>query len=235
MKKKHIVFIVIGLLIISLIVLLIMFFKSDEYNDYSGPIDDEYFESNGIIDEAMDKKHTEKSYVLPSGEILVEVTNNNKYGADAYVYIIYYDESNNKIKEDKSILTINPKSKGYTIFYNYDEKFKYDRYEVKVNLKYAYGMAFYNNCIVAKGLNKKDFYLYIEYTNKCSTTIKSAEIGVLFYDNKDNIIGYSSTYSDVALKKNKKIKGYVLIPDNGDYGDISYDKYKVIVNEAYNW
>ena len=83
MKKKHIVFIVIGLLIISLIVLLIMFFKSDEYNDYSGPIDDEYFESNGIIDEAMDKKHTEKSYVLPSGEILVEVTNNNKYGADA--------------------------------------------------------------------------------------------------------------------------------------------------------
>ncbi len=234
MKKKYIAFIIIGVIIIGFIIMLIMFINSGQFKEYSGPIDDEYYSSNGLIDEDMASRISEKNYVMASGEILVEVTNKNSYGGDGFVYIFYYDKDNNMIKKDTRYITVNPNSKGYTLFTPFKGK-EYDRYEVKFNIKYAYGMAFYNKCIKSKVLNKKDFYLYIEYTNKCADSIKSLEVGVLFYNKKNEIIGYSSTVADKTLRKNKRVKDYVIIPDDGDYGDISYTKAKTVINEAYNW
>ena len=234
MKKKYIDFIVIGIVIISFIILLIMFLNFSEYNSYSGPLDDEYLDSNGLIDEEMAGKVSWNSYDLASGDLLVEVTNNNKYGADVHIYVYYYDKNNKKVKEEQRFDTINPKSKGYTLFYHNKDN-EYDRYEIKLKTEYAYGRVFYNNCIKSKALNKKDFYFYIEYTNICKTSINSVELGVLFYNSKDEIIGYGYTLANKKLRHGKKVKDYVIIPDNGDYGDISYDKYKIVVNEASNW
>ncbi len=245
MKKKSNKYIIIAVSIFICCVIVFIFFNiinSTNWKDYDGPIDDKYFDNPEKIDEELNKNYKIKDYVMPNGDILIELKNNNKYGVTADIYLDLMDTNENVIASGTGWGMINPNNKFYYKFYTDglfpDEagvKKEYDHYKVRVELHYAVGTKFYNNCITSKKVKTKDYRMIITLKNNCNETIEAISAGVLFYDSNKKIIGFANGYID-KIKKHGKAKMDVFIPDNGDgYENINYSSYKVVIMGSNNF
>ena len=227
--------------ILFFLFIVFMAINSNNYFDYEGPIDEEYYNNPEKIDEELNKHYKIKDYVMPNGEILIEIKNNNKYGVEAEIYLDLMDSNDKVLASGTMWTTINPNSKNYEIKnpeYLFPDEAgvskEYDHYKIRANLKYSSGIKFYNKCIKTVDVKRHDYKMSVILKNNCEDSIEYVDAGVLFYDKNKNIIGFDNGYID-KIRKNGKAKMNIFIPDSGDsYEEINYSSYKVVILGAYN-
>ncbi len=185
------------------------------------------------IEKEINKKYVEKDYALTDGSILIEIENKSNYGANADVKVELMDEKKNIIDViDVYISGINSKEKGYGLATMWEAN--YSSYKVTTNMLPATSLRFHNKDVSIISENVSENSYIVQYKNKASEKLDSLEIGVLFYDKKNNIIGYSSNIeSNIEAGSTSSMK--IRMPIDEEYENIKYTKAKTIIIGAYTY
>ena len=104
-------------------------------------------------------------------------------------------------------------------------KKEYKTYEVKAVLSYNILHKEYRDDIKFISLNEKKGELKVK--NNTNDNLRCVKYGLLYYDDNDQIIGYSEVYEFDNIKAHKTITKKIYIED------ISYSRIEVILLEAY--
>lgn len=227
--NKRVKYILIGVGIIILIILIVPYFSiNNSKSDKEDPMDKYYWDNREKVNLEMGKYVESKDYVLEDGNILVEVTNNNDYGANAKIYIEFFDENNESITMmDEYISHIGSAKKSYEVI-NIGEELRnlYKTYKIKVVLSYdSIHKSYYDNIKFISLDEKKGI---LKFKNNSNKKIDSIEWGILFYNEDNEIVGYETEYIS-NVKANKTVSESTYLPN------ITHSKIDVVLLQAYSY
>ena len=181
----------------------------------------------------LSKHYEAKDYVLADGDILVEVENKNNVPVYANVKLVFYDENGGLIDTKETFISgIYASKKAYGVVHLSSDGPKYSKYDITVKLSELAYINLYEDKISVTPTMSEDLLLTIQ--SNANDTIEEIDIGVIYYDSDDKIIGYSPVYVD-ALPPNGSTVEKSYIPDDSNYDDINYSRYEVVVNSAYTF
>ena len=231
-KKSNlpIILLIVGIVVVAIIIIVAIIFilkenlSSSNYNHYD-------YERIMEIETSLNENFEVKHYPLENGSILIELDNKNDYGVVADYKIKLLDENNNIIDIQKETeYAIAPKAKGYKEVYIENKEAK--NFEVEAELSLNQISKSYNDDI--KIISTKDTAreVTIEYQNNSKKKLDYIEIGIIFYDDNNQIVGYSSGI-EAKVKSGKVKKMDAFIPFNNDYTEkLKYTKYETVIVEA---
>lgn len=225
-----IILLIVGVVVFVTIIIIAAFFalkgslSSSNYNQYD-------FERIAEIEKNLNENFEIKHYTLENGDVLIEIDNKNDYGVIANYKIKLLDENNNIIDIEKETeYGIGPKAKGYKEVYIENKEAK--NFEVEAELTLDQISKSYNNDIKIISTKDTSNLINIEYQNNSKKKLSSLEIGIIFYDDNNQIVGYTSGI-EAKVKSGKTKKMDALIPFNKDYSErIKYAKYDTVVVKA---
>ena len=235
-KNNKKLFLIIGVVVGAIIIGLLAYFIAKGINkakaqrvleEYQAQLKKEQEEN-----EKISKNHTEKDYVLKNGNILIEIKNNNNVTTDGKVKVEFYDENETLVNtEEGYIFGMAPNATVYEEVYITSTKRDYHHYKITVKLEKALDGKTYNDKLAITS-NKTEENIMLQITNQSSDIVERLDLGVLYFDEAGNIIGYSSiTLSKLAAGETTSEKAF--LPRGEDYKKADFAKYEVVVNEAY--
>lgn len=232
-KSNKTMFIIIAIIVVALIGLAVYFIpkigKEKSFDETIKEIEKELEEES----KELSKHYAIKEYKLLSGDILVEVENKNSVPVFGSVNFIFYDENDNMIDTaDAYISGIYANKKSYSMLLIAHNVPNYARYEKTVKLSSFDFAKMYEGKVNVTATMNDDLLLAI--TNTASEDITECDIGVIYYDENDKIIGYETVFVDTLIP-NETIAKKSYIPDDADGENIKYSRYEVVVNIAYSY
>ena len=191
------------------------------------------FEKNKVSRKVVDysKKITKVSEgFTKQNNFIVVAKNNSKANIDLIVKVDFYDINDSLISTENAYLNgVGPKAEVAVQIANVPDG--YSRYEISFKAETSiYSKTFYNEVELTL---KKDFTVTAEVKNNTKEIINYISAAIVYY--KDNVIvGYdSNSVSDVKPRESAIFNFYQ--PNDFEYNEVEYDKYKVYINETYSY
>ncbi len=232
MKKNTKIVLIIIVVIIGLVILIPTISMAIRDNSYEKEEETEfekyYHDNSEKVDLEMSKHVETKDYRLENGNILVEVINNNDYAAMGKIYIEFFDKDNNSVTMmDEYIAHIAEGKKVYEeIIVGNELKELYKTYRIKVVLNYNDTRRIYYDNIKFISFDEKSGI--IKFKNNTGKKLDSVNWGILYYNDNNQIIDYS-TESSYDVKKDETVKDKVYLRN------VTYSKIEVVFLDAYNY
>lgn len=230
-KKNKTIFIVIGVVVAALIGLAVYFIPKMINDKKIDNLIEDIEKDLEKESQELSKHYAIKEYKLADGDILVEVENKNKVPVYASVKMVFYDDNNNLVDTQETFITgIYASKKSYGVINASNTK--YARYETTVKLSALSFTKLYEDKVTVTPTMSEELLLSI--TNTTNETIEECDVGVIYYDKDDNIIGYGKVYVD-PIGPNETVVEKSYIPYDANLETIAYSRYEVVVNAAYTY
>ena len=221
-----IIAIVIGVLIVGLVLFLIFKPKNSGGSSY-----EKYKQEQAETTERLNKNYSAKILELKGGKWLVEVQNNNNepvYVSDAKIEL--YDANRQSLKTIKVYTgMISANSKGYGVVYNDDfDKVNYVSKELTLKLEPAYSKD-YTSKIKGEVIGKDKYANTVRLTNISSEEVYVENVGLVYYDANNTIVGYERGITLTTLKAGQNTTIEIDLPTDKNYKAVSYSRYDLIM------
>lgn len=223
-------------IIIILIVLLIILLKSVLGATETPDIKTENNTTNQVENDIdlLKKRTAIDTYKLVNGNILIEVQNKNDENIDVEVTIDYYGEQKNILNTNKVIVKNIAARSTYYESVIVEPEYKNLSFEITSNIIQNRFKEYYNKKVKILNTAEEGEQLVTEIKNNTSSTMDYINVYAVYYDDKENIIGfYSNSTKNLAADATIKLNlGY---PKDETYKIISFSKYEVGINTAYSY
>ena len=187
---------------------------------------------NRIIEKVEDysSKITKTVEFTKRNKMIIIAKNENSIDLDITFEVEFYDEKNALITSEKSYLTAVGSGSEVAVQI-YDTPKSYYRYQVYTDAKVNdYCKTYFNNIEL---IHNRSDNVVAQATNNSNETIDYMTAAVIYYQGNE-VVGFdSTTASDVKPGRSGNFTFYD--PYDENYNDVTYDNYKVIINEAYSY
>ncbi len=181
-------------------------------------------------EEILNQKVETKDYVLTTGDLLIQLTNNTNIPARASLKIEFYDKKKSIVDvKDTTISGIDKQTTSYVKIPL--RNIKYDTYKVFTKMSINPYTKFYTNDVKILSRTKSNRNIIIEYQNKSQKNLDYVEIGVLFYNQNNKLIAYNNMI-EKDIPKNSTSQTKIYIPYNHNYEIIQYKRIETVVVNA---
>ena len=180
--------------------------------------------------EKLEKNITSSASLTEMGKLIVFAKNNNKVDIDLTIEVEFYDENGTLVGSDKqSLYSVGAGSEVAVEMYETPSSFaKYDIYTDATGQTIS--KSFIKDLEIS---HNKTENVVAQVKNNSNETISAMEVAVVYYQG-DKVVGYDyGLESDIKPGRSGNFN--FSNPYNNNYDDISYDNYKIFVNEAYSY
>lgn len=180
--------------------------------------------------EQLEKNIKSSGALTESGKLVVFAKNNNKVSIDLNIEVEFYDESGTLVGSDKeSLYSVGAGSEVAVELYDTPSSFaKYEIYTdatvESITKSYADSIEITHN---------KTENVVAQVKNNSDDVISAMQVAIVYYQG-DKVVGYDYGYES-DIKPGRSGNFNFSNPYNSNYDDISYDNYKIFVNEAYSY
>jgi len=175
----------------------------------------------------LGKNIKSEAVVTNRGKLVVLVNNNNNEYVDMDIEVEFYDKDGNFVGSGKeSLYGVNKKSEVALGIYDTPES--WDNYKIYVDATKTEDKVYYDKIEVTDNNNGEEIVAQIK--NNSDDTIDSIHVSILYYQG-DTVVGYGED-SEYDVKAGRSANFSFYYPFDNDYKDISFDSYKIFVNEA---
>ena len=173
-----------------------------------------------------------KDFKLDSGEIILQIKNNNKVPVSLEANIEFINKDN-VVVDHESGYSFGFDPDREVIIYFYDSEKEYDNYKISFDVeKELYYESQINNINVVDKDDKENEEVVVTVTNNSNKKLEELRIGVLFYKN-GKAVGYDED-SEYDVDAGKAIALYIDYPYVGYGNTFEFDEYKLFVLRAYS-
>lgn len=180
--------------------------------------------------EKLEKNITSSGALTERGKLVVFAKNNNKVNIDLTIEVEFYDENGTLVGSDKEYLSsVGAGSEVAVEMYETPSSFsKYDIYtDAKVE---TITKSFVNDLEIS---HNKTENVVAQVKNNSDEVISAMEVAIVYYQG-EKVVGFDYGYeSDVKPGRSGNFN--FSNPYNNNYDDISYDNYKIFINQAYSY
>lgn len=218
-KKIPMIIAVIVLVLIVAVISVIAITSNNSKDDIGGK---EYTPTK------LEEKITNEVATDNEGKLLVFIKNKNNIAVDIEVTVEFYDENGILIEEGKAYLTT-IKSGAEVVSQIYDTPNNYSTYKVYTDAEESEIYEVVEDINVTDNDNGEK--ILVQVKNNSNKIIETITASVIFYEN-DKIVGYDESIElDVKVGRSANMEFYY--PYDENYDEISFDTYKVYINECY--
>ncbi len=166
------------------------------------------------------------------GKFVVFATNGNSIPVDMEIEVEFYDASGTIVgSANEELQAVGENAEVAVDMWSTPESF--DNYKIYVDVKATDEISYFDKLNLTHSDNGEN--VAVQVTNNSDETIDYITVGVVYYQG-DTVVGYGDGIeSDV--KPGRSANFNVYYPYGSDYNDVTFDNYKVFINEAYsyNW
>ena len=112
-----------------------------------------------------------------------------------------------------------------------DKKMQYSSYRTNVKLEKGYDFYQYKDRVSLESKKSND-NIIVTITNNEKERISSLEVGIVFYDKSNKIVGYSNT-NVKNINSGEKTTSKVIVPFDKSFKRITYDRIETLLISAY--
>ncbi len=178
----------------------------------------------------LEKNITSSAAMTEEGKLIVFVKNGNKLTVQLKVEVEFYDGEGKIIGSDKDdLFALEGGSEAAVEMYETPDN--YAKYKIYTDVEEAYNTKSYVKDLEITH-NKTDKVI-AQVKNNSKEKIESMYVAVVFYQG-DKVVGYDlGIESDVQPGRSANFNFYS--PVNRNYDDVSFDNYKIFVNQAFSF
>lgn len=193
-------------------------YNTEENQDTAVPAEE--LSGNVKASGAVDKK----------GKLVVIAQNKNNTNIDLEIEVEFYDSKDNIVGSDsESFYGVGAGGEVAAELYSTPEKF--DKYKIFADAKQTDTVCYYDKVKLSHNNNGED--IVVQLTNESKEEVGCMSVCVVYYRD-DKIVGADDgTESDI--KPGRSANFNINYPYSKNYKNVSVDKYRVFINEAYTW
>ena len=178
----------------------------------------------------LSKNIKSEGAITQQGKLVVIAKNNNKEVVTLKIEVEFYDSSNTLVKSGEEYLSaVAPGSEVAVEIYDTPENF--DNYKIYTDAEKSTYVKTYLDKIEIP--HNKTEEVVAQVKNNSDETIETMEAAIVYYQG-DKIVGYDYDMTS-DIKPGRAGNFNFSNPYNKNYDDVSYDNYKIFVNEAYSY
>lgn len=187
-------------------------------------------QKQGYSSDQLEKNIVSSGAVSELGKLIVFLQNNNKAAVDIELEAEFYDAKGTIVGSDSGTLTaVGEKGEAALEMWSTPENF--DSYKIYVDAKESDSIS-YTNQLEINHSNSGD-RIAVQVKNNSKDTIEYIGVVVVYYQG-DKAVGIDSGLED-DVKSGRSANFNLDFPYNRRYDNVSFDSYKVFVNEAYSY
>ena len=165
--------------------------------------------------------------ILDNGKLLILAKNSNEEDKEIRYEINFINKNKEKISTEKAIIyNIAGLNEAYLLVNNVPKEF--DSYEIVPTIYDTNLENVLSDTTASSSDDKKD--VKVTVNNKSDAKV-SVDVGVVYYDKHDNIVGYE--YDAGSIDSNKKKDFKILHPYDSDFNVLEYDHFEEVINQCY--
>ncbi len=166
-----------------------------------------------------------KGIVLVNGKVLIYAKNTNDKDKEIRYVINFLNKDKEKVSTSKTILyNIAASKESYVLISDIPKEFS--TYEIEPTI-YDTNLSSIEVTSTKEDGNKG---VKVTINNKNNNKV-GVDIGVLYYDKDNNIVGYEYDAGEIETTKSKEFT--ILHPYDRDFDVLEYDHYKEVINQSY--
>ena len=185
-----------------------------------------------IIEKTVDygKNITKSAYLTKRNKLVIIAQNNNTVDVDITFEVEFYDSNNNLISSEKEYLS-GVGAGAEVAVQIYDTPSSYYKYEIYADTeKSTYSKTYFNDIELTHNRGEN---VVAQAKNNSNETIDYITAAVVYYQGT-TVVGYDSESAyDVKPGRSGNFNFYE--PYDSSYDEVTYDSYKIFINEAYSY
>ncbi len=232
-KKKIIILVSIGIAITIFVTALIVVFlfdgesKSNSSNTASGTNEPQL---DSHTSEQISENITSSGGLTEEGILVVFSKNENEVPIDMEIEVEFYDEAGLIVGSGSTSLSaVGTGSEVATEIYSTPEKF--DDYKIYVDGEISEKTSYFDKIEIIHNNNGEE--IIVQVKNNSEDLIDWISVSVVYFQG-DDVVGISSDL-DVEIESGRAGNFTLYFPYDENYDDVSFESYKVFVNEVYTW
>lgn len=187
--------------------------------------------SNGnYTSSQLEEGITSSSAITQLGKLVVFVKNSNKVAVDMEIEVEFYDANGTIVGSDTNILVaVGSNAEIAVEMWSTPEQF--DNYKIYVDVEQSDEISYYNELETTYSNNGEE--IAVQVKNKSENVIDYITVSVVYYQNGEVVGIEEGIKSDI--KTGRSANFTLSFPYDKRYDNVSFDEYKVFVNEAYSY
>lgn len=212
-------------------------YENDEFReDIPEEYDEQEKEENAKFEAQKANIKITKEFRDVNKNLGIVLNNQNQENiTDILVQVIFYNAENKPIKIDEApVETLKNNLDYYIVFEETPDNF--EKYEFLITKEY-YGSNYdiLNDDITYDVKDTGEDEIVIKGKNNSPKKITNLEFFIVYYDDKNNILGVDSIYEyDIRKNGNFEIETYKYLLNDETYENVPFSRYEVILASAYN-
>lgn len=180
----------------------------------------------------LEKNITSSGAVTDKGTLVTFVKNLNKVPVNLNIEVEFYDANGNIAGSgSKNVTAVNNNTEVAVEIWDTPDSF--DNYKIYVDAEQSEYQSYHSKVEITHNNTGKE--IAVQVKNNSDDIIDHMNVSVVYYQG-DKIVGYDSDFA-YDIKSGRSGNFTLNFPYNRSYNKVTFDNYKIFVNEAYsyNW
>lgn len=186
--------------------------------------------NNAKSTENLEKNITTQGAVAKNGKLIVLAKNDNSIPVDIEIEVEFYDEKGTIVGSgEEEFQAVGAKSEVAVQIYNTPSS--WDNYKIYADADTTDEISYIDKLDIKHSDNQEN--IAVQVTNNSDDKIEYITVAVVYYQGEEVVGINDGIESDI--KPGRSANFNIYYPADSNYNDVSFDSYKVFVNEAYSY
>lgn len=195
--------------------------ENNNYNDNT---------QDTISTTSLSKNITSSGAITKQGNLVVFAINSNDSVVDMDIEVEFYDADGTSVGSDSSCL--NGVGAGAEIaveMFSTPESF--DSYKIDIDVEPTTNVSYFDQVELTHNNNGEE--IVVQVKNNSQDVIDYTNVSVVYYQG-DEVVGFNYDL-EFSTETGESSNFILYFPYDNNYDDVSFDSYKVFINEAYSF
>ena len=187
---------------------------------------------NDLTPASLEKNITCSGAITKEGNLIAFIMNSNNVAVEVEVEVEFYDTNGALVGSDKESLN-SLASNNEAVVEFWDTPNNFDNYKIYVDAVVSSAISYSDKVTLSHNNTGRE--VLVQVTNNSEEEIERVEVAIVYYLNNE-VVGYDDdTEYDVKIGRSGNFT--FDYPTDKRYNNVSFDSYKVFVNQvySYNW
>ena len=186
--------------------------------------------SDSKEDLKLSENITSSGAITADGKLVVMATNGNNVAVDMSIEVEFYDANGTIVGNGNDMLeAVGPKAEIATEIYGTPDSF--NNYKIYVDVEKTDNISYFDKLELTHNNNGED--IIVQVKNKSDDVIEYMDVSVVYYK-ENKVVGYDDDLQ-LDVKAGRSGNFTLHFPYDKRYKDVSFDNYKVYINQAYSY